>query len=130
MQRHARTYWSPIRSLILSIAGGSLFIGMMACSSPPAQNEPQAQQAQPTEQKIERHDLNGKVVSIDKTGKTLTVDHKEIPGFMGAMTMPYPVKDERLLDNISPGDQVNAQVVADSKSMWLESIVVTQKATK
>ena len=125
MQRHART---P-RSLILSITGVSLFFWLTACSSPPAQNEPQAQQAQPTEQKTERHELNGKVVSIDKAGKTVTVDHKEIPGFMGAMTMPYPVKDEHLLDNLAPGDQVNAQIVADSKSMWLENIEV-QKATK
>ena len=100
------------------------------CSSPPAQNEPQAQQAQPTEQKTERHELQGKVVSIDKAGKSVTVDHQEIPGFMGAMTMPYPVKDERLLDNLSPGDQVDAQVVADSASMWLENIVVVQKAAK
>ena len=126
MQRHART---P-RSLILSITGVSLFIWLTACSSPPAQNEPQAQQAQPTEQKTERHELKGKVVSIDKAGKTVTVDHQEIPGFMGAMTMPYPVKDERLLDNVAPGDQMNAQVVADSNSMWLENIVVTQKAAK
>ena len=126
MQRHART---P-RSLILSITGVSLFIWLTACSSQPTQNEPQAQQAQPTEQKTERHELKGKVVSIDKAGKSVTVDHQEIPGFMGAMTMPYPVKDERLLDNLSPGDQVDAQVVADSASMWLEHIVVVQKAAK
>ena len=126
MPRHART---P-RSLILSITGVSLFIWLTACSSPPAQNEPQAQQAQPTEQKTERHELNGKVVSIDKAGKSVTVDHQEIPGFMGAMTMPYPVKDEHLLDNLAPGDQVNAQVVADSNSMWLENIEVVQKAAK
>ena len=127
MQRHART---P-RSLILSITGASLFIWLTACSSPPAQNEPQAQQAAPqTEQKTERHELNGKVVSIDKAGKSVTVDHQEIPGFMGAMTMPYPVKDEHLLDNLSAGDQVKAQVVADSKSVWLENIEVVQKGTK
>ena len=126
MQRHART----TRSLILSLTGVSLFIWLAACSSQPAQNEPPAQQTQPTEQKTERHDLNGKVVSIDKAGKKVTVDHQEIPGFMGAMTMPYPVKDEHLLDNLSPGDQVNAQIVADSKSMWLENIEVVQKAAK
>ena len=126
MQLHART----LRSLILSITGASLFIWLTACSSPPAQNEPQAQQAPPTEQKTERHELNGKVVSIDKAGKKVTVDHQEIPGFMGAMTMPYPVKDEHLLDNLSAGDQVKAQVVADSASMWLENIEVVQKAAK
>lgn len=126
MQLHGRTH----RSLILSITGVSLFIWLAACSSQPSQNPPQAQQAQPTEPKIERHELNGKVVSIDKAGKSVTVDHQEIPGFMGAMTMPYPVKDERLLENLSAGDQVKAEVVADSNSMWLENVEVTQKAAK
>ena len=126
MQRYART----LRSLTLTFTGVSLLLWLAACSSQPSRNEPAAQQAQPTEQKTERHQLNGKVVSIDKAGKTVTVDHKEIPGFMGAMTMPYPVKDEHLLDNLSAGDQVKAQVVADSASMWLENVVVVQKAAK
>ena len=49
---------------------------------------------------------------------------------MGAMTMPYPVKDERLLENLSPGDQVAAQVVATKDSFWLENIVVAKKGEK
>ena len=36
-------------------------------------------------------------MAIDKVNKKLTVDHEAIPGFMGAMTMAYPVKDEQLL---------------------------------
>jgi protein SCO1/2 len=77
----------------------------MACSSPPKQSEAQTlvpAQSQQTEP--QRYALNGKVVSIDKPGRKLTVDHEAIPGFMGAMTMAYPVKDEHLLDNLSPAD--------------------------
>lgn len=111
------------------VAGVWLVLGLTACTSQPPANEPQAEQAPPTEspaaQEPARHALNGKVVSIDKPGKSLVVDHGEIPGFMQAMTMPYPVKDETLLDKLSPGDPVNAEVVVDSSgSMWLENIVV------
>ena len=112
-----------IRSVLLSLAGACLLLGLAACSSQPSQTEPQAQQAPPAASGPERHDLRGKVVSIDKAGKSVVVDHEEIPGFMGAMAMPYPVKDEALLDSVSPGDPVTAEVVVDnSGSMWLENI--------
>ena len=117
-----------ICSLSLSLMGVCLLLGLAACSSQPPQTEPQAQTAAPAASEPERHDLHGKVVSIDKGAKSVTVDHAEIPGFMGAMAMPYPVKDESLLDKLSPGDQVNAQVVVDgSGSMWLENIEVAPK---
>ena len=116
------------RLWILSMAVASLLMGLTACSSQPAQDEPQAKQAPPAAGEPQRHDLRGQVVSIDKAAKSLTVNHEEIPGLMGAMTMPYPVKDESLLDNLSPGDQVNAQVVVEEGAgMWLENIVVAPK---
>ena len=73
-----------------------------------------------------RYDLKGKVVSVDKSAKQLTVDHGDIPGFMGAMTMPYPVKDERALTSLSPGDQITAKVVSANGSYWLEEILVVK----
>jgi len=107
----------------MTVAWGS--IGVMACSSPPPkQNDaPPPAAAQPQQTQPQRYDLKGKVVSIDKSGKMLTVDHGDIPGFMGAMTMPYPVKDLHLLDNLSPGDQITAKVVSAGGDVWLENIV-------
>ena len=37
-----------------------------------------------------------------------TIKHEEIKGFMPAMTMPYKVKEAKLLDGIAPGDLINA----------------------
>lgn len=129
MKPRARAHRSFIRSTILAITGVCLLLGLTSCSSQPSQDEPQAQQAPPAGEP-QRHDLRGKVVSIDKAGKSLVVDHEAIPDFMGAMTMPYPVKDETLLDNLSPGDQVNAQIVVDDTGMWLENIVVAPTPTQ
>jgi protein SCO1/2 len=105
--------------------GVGLLLGLAACSSQPtsqpAATEPQAQA--PAASEPQRHNLRGKVVSIDKPAKSVTVDHEEIPGFMGAMAMPYAVKEEALLDSVSPGDPVTAEVVVDDTgSMWLENI--------
>ncbi len=108
---------------ILSMAAVSLLLWLGACSSQPAQETQPAEQAAPAAEGPQRHDLRGKVVSVDKAAKSVTVDHEEIPGFMGAMAMPYPVKDEALLDNLSAGDPVTAEVVVDPSGMWLENIV-------
>ncbi len=61
-------------------------------------------------------------MSVDRSGKKLTVDHEAIPGFMGAMTMAYPVKDEQLLDKLSPGEHVTAKVVSSGGEFWLEQV--------
>jgi protein SCO1/2 len=115
------------RLLAMTLAG--LCVGLVACSSPPKQSDAQAPAAAPPQQtQAQRFDLTGKVVSIDKAGKKLTVDHEAIPGFMGAMTMAYPVKDEHLLDNLSPGDPVTAKVVSTGSEFWLENIAPANKA--
>jgi protein SCO1 len=74
-----------------------------------------------------RYHLKGKVVQVDKAQQHLVIDHEEIPGFMGAMTMPYPVADAATLDRVSPGDQITADVVVDQNQIRLENVVVVKK---
>ena len=103
----------------------ALCLWVVACAAQPQQRNdaspPPARSVEAT-----RYDLKGKVVSIDKPGMRLTVDHEAIAGFMGAMTMAYPVKDERALEALSPGDHVTAKVVSSGGSFWLEDIAVNR----
>ena len=39
--------------------------------------------------------LTGRVISKQPETQQLIIDNDDIPGFMGAMTMPYAVKDSR-----------------------------------
>ena len=75
-----------------------------------------------------RYRLEGTVVSIDKAQQRLVVDHKDIPGFMGAMTMPYPTADPNDLDRLSPGDQITADVAVGPDRIQLKNIVVVKKS--
>lgn len=102
--------YSLLAALLLLLAG------LIACSS---KTQPNAT--------AKRYHLKGKVISIDKTGKMATIDGEEIPGFMGAMTMPYPVKPASELDKLSPGDVISADIVVQDDNPWLENIVVTSK---
>jgi len=54
--------------------------------------------------------------------------HEDIPGFMPAMTML--VKDKASLSSVKLGDQIKVIVAYDrqTKEVWLQQIVVIQKA--
>ena len=77
---------------------------------------------------VRRYHLKGTVVQVDKPQQHLVVNHEEIRGFMAAMTMPYPVADARALDQLSPGDQITADVVVSPNEIHLENVVVVKKS--
>lgn len=81
-----------------------------------------------TEPASKRYHLSGNVVLKDQAQSTVTVDAKEIPGFMAAMAMPYPVKSPEMLDGISAGDNITADVIVQGDRYWLEDITVRSRS--
>ncbi len=78
-----------------------------------------------------RFALTGKVMGADVETSKVVVDHKEIPGFMEAMTMAYPVKDVKdrsALKSLAPGDEITADLVVQQPDYWLENLRVTKKS--
>jgi len=76
-----------------------------------------------------RYRLAGTIVSIDKEQRHLIVNAGDIPGFMAAMTMPYPVADPETLNRVGVGDQITADVVVGDGEAKLENVVVVKKGT-
>jgi len=72
--------------------------------------------------------LQGQVLSIEPAKKYITVKHEEIKGFMPAMTMPYEVRDEKVLDGLKPGDLVKATLVVISNGAYLSLILKVGEA--
>jgi len=60
--------------------------------------------------------LRGKVVSTDPSQGIVVLDHEAIPGFMGAMTMPYQLKNVNVASALHPGDTITADVLVSKKS--------------
>jgi len=60
--------------------------------------------------------IRGKVVSVDAAKGSITLDHEAIPGFMEAMTMPYPLKDKSLASELHPGDRITATLLVRKTS--------------
>jgi len=76
-----------------------------------------------------RYQLTGRVVTIGRPNSSMVVDADAIPGFMGAMAMPYKVKISTELDSVSPGDSIAATVVVQGNDYWLEGVQVTHHAS-
>jgi protein SCO1 len=66
--------------------------------------------------------LQGQVLAVQPERQSVVLKHEEVKGFMPAMTMPYEVRDVKLLNGLAPGDLVNAQLVVESNTAYLKAI--------
>ena len=76
---------------------------------------------------MKTYKLRGKVVRTENAKGEVTVNHEAIPGFMGAMTMPYKLKDPTVLSELHPGDVITADLLVSQDSdadVLLDHIVV------
>ena len=105
--------WSTVKSaraaLVLFLA-----IASIACRRGAAPDSGEAR----------RFPLRGIVREVDPARSQLTVEHEAIPGYMQGMTMPFPVRDDpQVLKLLRPGDRIEATLVIQKESYWLEKIV-------
>ena len=75
--------------------------------------------------------VRGQVVRV--SGTTVELNHEAVPGFMGAMTMPYQVADPSVASELHPGDRLVATIRARQdadgfRDARLEDVVVTAQA--
>lgn len=76
--------------------------------------------AKPSDARI--YKLQGQILSIDASGRQATIKHEDIVGLMPAMTMPYKVKEAKLLSGLKPGDLINATLAVASDDAYLTEV--------
>lgn len=91
---------------------GLLLLGLAAAACAPESTDA------PVGQKT--HEAVGTVVSVE--GEYVLIDHGDIPGFMDAMTMTFPVSDPALLEGLEEGTRVTFWVVVDGASYTIDRI--------
>jgi protein SCO1/2 len=74
-----------------------------------------------------QYQMRGEIMGLDAEGHVATIKHENIPGFMSAMTMGYPVKDPAEFSKLSVGEPITATVYVNGDDMWIGNI---QKAAK
>ena len=54
----------------------------------------------------------------------LVVKHEEIPGYMDAMTMPFHVRDPKILASVKAGDAITFQLHVTDKDHWIDGLKI------
>jgi Cu/Ag efflux protein CusF len=71
---------------------------------------------------VEKYKLDGVVVSLDPTAHVAKINGQKVEGWMDAMTMEYPVKDQNEFDKLHAGDHITATVFVQDLNFWIGEI--------
>ena len=125
--RIAHSYSATVAALAIALVA----VSIAGCSKKAPESTQQAQQSTQPPANAKVYHLHGKVLSIDQANKSLMIDGDEIPGFMAAMTMPYPVRSKDDLAKVNPGDEITADIIVPQgdESPYIQNIVVVKKGT-
>lgn len=107
-RRRRTSAWRSLPATAKSSAAATLVIALLAaaCARSDAREYP----------------LRGQVREVDAARQEITIAHEDIPSFMPAMTMPFKVRDPRLLAERVPGDLVQATLVIEGTEAYLRSL--------
>lgn len=92
---------------------------------------PAGELSKPSESKDQSeksYKLVGVIRKIDKESGEVMIRHEEIPGFMKAMTMPFNLKGQDVLNELIPGDEIEGKLIVSGEDIELEEVVVTYPA--
>jgi len=105
-----------------------LLVLLAASCQTPTTDDAQAPPKEGAAATPQRYALHGKVVSLNAENKIAAIDHQEIVGWMGAMTMEFPVKEQSEWEKLQVGEQINATVFVDDSGFHLGEIEVVPAA--
>jgi Cu/Ag efflux protein CusF len=74
----------------------------------------------------QNYPASGVVLKVDRSHRSIQVSCREIPGYMAAMVMDFPVREDRELDSLSPGTMIDFTLVVTENSAHAESVRVRQ----
>lgn len=104
-------------------------LGLIAGCHPQEATPPASQSVAGSQFKT--YKLRGRVVSTNPATGEVTLNHEAIPGFMDAMTMPYKLRDTRIISELHPGDTLTADLLVSQgsdASVFVDHIVITGQA--
>ena len=71
---------------------------------------------------VQKYDVRGLVLKVDPSRKSMLVSCENIPGFMEAMTMPFEVREPKMLEGLQPGMAVKFVLVVDGDSSYADDV--------
>ena len=69
----------------------------------------------------------GVVYELSRADQTVTIRHEAVSNYMGAMTMPFKVRDASEMAGLQPGDEVTFRLHVTPNDSWVDQINRTGK---
>src|SRR5262249_45325600 len=70
----------------------------------------------------DHYDTRGVVRGFSPDRSTIEIQHENIPSFMPSMTMPFVVRDPKLIADLKTGDAISFRMVVTKKDFWIENV--------
>jgi protein SCO1/2 len=70
------------------------------------------------------YEVRGIVRGFAPDRSTISVDHKDIPGFMPSMTMPFTVRNQKEISALKIGDGISFRMTVTDKDLFLDQVKV------
>jgi protein SCO1 len=80
------------------------------------------------EPEVRTYQLSGQILVVRPETQEVLIRHGDIVGFMPGMTMPFKVRDARLLDGRVAGELVDATLSVTPESAWISALAATGRA--
>ena len=75
------------------------------------------------DQQVKQYPMHGEVLRLDAQGKIAAIKAGKIGDWMEAMTMEFPVKDQKEFDTLRPGETIDATVfVQGDTNYWIGEV--------
>ena len=103
----------------------SLVTVLPAAAQAKKTDKPAADAKQGAEKK---YHIDGTIKSVSLAAHSATIDAKAIPGFMGAMAMPYMFKDSVALSKLKVGDHITGDLVVTGGKTLVDNVKVEAAA--
>jgi Cu/Ag efflux protein CusF len=71
---------------------------------------------------VKHYAIHGQIVQLDSKDRLATIKHQKIEGWMGAMTMDFPVKDDKDFSALHQGDTIDATVFVQGLDYWVGDV--------
>jgi len=110
-----------MRKLFRLLTAAALACGLVSCGKGTPGPQPAAQ-ARPSQTSTQIFSVKGVVKELKPDGRTVVIQHEEIPNYMPAMTMPFGVRDTNELAGLQAGDEVSFRMLITDREGWIDRI--------
>lgn len=101
----------------------ALFVLLAACQRVPVTS---TAKEEAKDEPVKQYAMHGEVLRLDPQGKIAAIKAGKIDGWMEAMTMEYPVKEQPEFDKLHVGDKIDATVYVQGNSYWVGGVQATK----